>query len=58
MAAINVMGGANRAVVKDRPCKGVEFNIWQDAEGAHLAFDLDVPVAMFGLDMTHPACAR
>lgn len=57
VAAINVMGGANRAVdFKDYPCKGAEFNIWQDAESAHFVFDLDVPVTMFGLDMTYQTC--
>lgn len=34
-----------------------EFNIWVDAEAAKVVFDSGVPIAMFGLDVTHKALA-
>ncbi|WP_077329581.1 nucleoside hydrolase [Virgibacillus siamensis] len=34
-----------------------EFNIYADAEAAKVVFDSGVPVAMFGLDVTHQALA-
>lgn len=34
-----------------------EFNIWVDAEAAKIVFDSGVPIAMFGLDVTHQAVA-
>ncbi|ALC89440.1 ribonucleoside hydrolase [Bacillus sp. FJAT-18017] len=34
-----------------------EFNIWVDAEAAKVVFESGVPIAMFGLDVTHQAIA-
>ncbi len=34
-----------------------EFNIWADAESAKIVFESGVPIAMFGLDVTHQALA-
>src|SRR5699024_4163997 len=34
-----------------------EFNIWVDAEAAKVVFNSGVPIAMFGLDVTHQAIA-
>lgn len=34
-----------------------EFNIWVDAEAAKVVFESGVPIAMFGLDVTHQALA-
>ncbi|GAA0449686.1 nucleoside hydrolase [Alkalibacillus silvisoli] len=34
-----------------------EFNIWVDAEAAKVVFESGVPIAMFGLDVTHQAQA-
>lgn len=34
-----------------------EFNIWVDAEAAKVVFESDIPIAMFGLDVTHKALA-
>ncbi|MYL28757.1 ribonucleoside hydrolase [Halobacillus halophilus] len=34
-----------------------EFNIWVDAEAAEVVFESGVPIAMFGLDVTHLALA-
>ncbi|WP_249870534.1 nucleoside hydrolase [Oceanobacillus saliphilus] len=34
-----------------------EFNIYVDAEAAKVVFDSGVPIAMFGLDVTHQAIA-
>ncbi|WP_010530168.1 nucleoside hydrolase [Lentibacillus jeotgali] len=35
-----------------------EFNIYVDAEAAKIVFDSDIPIAMFGLDVTHQAIAN
>ncbi|GEN46596.1 nucleoside hydrolase [Alkalibacillus haloalkaliphilus] len=34
-----------------------EFNIWVDAEAAKVVYESGVPIAMFGLDVTHEAQA-
>lgn len=34
-----------------------EFNIWVDAEAAKVVFNSGIPIAMFGLDVTHKALA-
>ncbi|NIK12467.1 nucleoside hydrolase [Alkalibacillus almallahensis] len=34
-----------------------EFNIWVDAEAAKVVYESGVPIAMFGLDVTHQAQA-